>query len=69
MRLNEFYKNIHNTDVAIFPLYVRFVPQKGVYKVKVRWFNIVNPENVFDMNLTEEIQIKVEDMKNWKIYE
>jgi hypothetical protein len=43
-----------------------FIPEKKVYKVKVRWFNVVNPQNMFDMNVIETISIKNKDMQKWR---
>lgn len=59
----KLYKHIYGRDVAILITHRFFVAGKG-YKCKVRWFNIVNPRNQFDMGLPETIWIK--NMKEWK---
>lgn len=67
MRIHSTYKHENNTDVAILVLKRPFyIPEKREYKVKVEWINIVNPNNVFKMRLTETIRIKEVDMRKWK---
>lgn len=66
MRKGELYKHINGRDCAIMPLDIRY-STRGVYKVRVRWFNIVNKENIFDMNCIDKIEIKKEHIHNWKI--
>ena len=61
------YKHDNCTDMAIMPVENPFfITEKRGYKVKVRWFNVVKPENIFDMGVMETVFIKAEDMKNWK---
>jgi len=67
MRPFQLYKHENCTDVAMmFVKYPVFIPEKNGYKFKVRWFNIVNPRNVFDMNEPDTIFIKKEDLPKWK---
>lgn len=69
MRSFNLYKNTYNTDVAMYPVKVLYIPPKNGYIVKCRWFNIVNPENVFDLGVIDRCFIKKEDINNWKPYE
>jgi hypothetical protein len=60
------YKHKNCTDTAIMPIKnPLFIPEKRGYKVKVRWFNIVNPENIFDVDVLETIFISAEHMNDW----
>lgn len=70
MRAGNLYKHENNTDVALYPVRSPFyVPEKKIYKVKCRWFNIVNPLNVYDMGIVDNVVIKAEDIRKWKFYE
>lgn len=70
MRIMQLYKHKRNTDVAIMPTKPpRYSATRNVYKVRVHWFNIVNPRNVFNMNVPETIEIKAENMKDWEPYD
>jgi hypothetical protein len=67
MRKHFLYKHDNNTDVALMPLDI--AESGDVYKIKCRWFNIVNPKNVFDLGVVDSVEIKSQDLKKWKIYE
>lgn len=74
MKPFQLYKHQYCTDTAIMPVKpLRYSPDRKVYKARVRWFNIVNPKNVFDMHVppngTENIEIKEEDLKKWRPYD
>lgn len=70
MRIMNLYKHKNNTDVAIMPIKVPFfVKEKNGYKIRVKWFNIVNPKKIFDLFITETIFVKKSDISNWKYYE
>lgn len=57
------HKNCKDVAIAILRDHVL----NGVHHVKVRWFNVVNPGNIFDMGLpVEHLMIKDENMKDWK---
>lgn len=45
-----------------------FVKPNGDMKVKARWFNIVNPDNIYFID-NENILITKDQRKNWKLYE
>lgn len=47
------------------PIKIYFIPENQVYKLKIKWFNIVNKDNIFDLGCNEKVEIKQEDMKNW----
>lgn len=74
MKPFQLYKHKNCTDVALMPVKSpRYSTTRKVYKLKVRWFNIVNPKNVFDMNVgdngTDNVEIREEDLKNWRPYD
>lgn len=69
MRIFNLYKHENCTDVAILPIKIFYVFEKSGYKVKVRWFNIVNPDNIYDINFSETIFIKANDLKRWHLHE
>lgn len=61
-------KHIRNTDVAILVLKKYFIPQKDYYKVKVKWMNIVNPNNIFYIGVQETLIInRKKFLKEWEI--
>lgn len=63
------YKHIYNTDVAMCVLIKYFIPEHGSYKLKVIWFNIVNPNNVYSTGVRERLEIPREKFhKEWKVY-
>ncbi len=57
------YKHKFNTDVAFSEQYRYTDYNKKIIKLKVRWFNIVNPKNIYFID-NDYIQIKSEDWKN-----
>jgi hypothetical protein len=61
------YKHRSNTDVAMLPIMVR--DRGAQLMVRCRWFNIVNPKNRFDLGITDEVYIKLADLKNWRAYD
>lgn len=61
----KLYKNIHNEDVAIFPLQI--VPTANYLVVKVQWFNIACGTPFF-MGLKEAIRIENDKIKDWVEY-
>lgn len=70
MRQGYLYKHENCTDTALMPVKRPFfVPEKQIYKVRCRWFNIVNPNNVYDMGVVDNVVIKAEDIRRWKFYE
>ena len=64
MRLMELYKHKNGRDVAILPVDIRYSTRE-VYKVKVKWYNIVNPNNVYFIS-DGRIEIKKEHLFDWK---
>lgn len=58
----QLYKHKDTTDVAIMP--IAYLTGR---KIRVIWFNIVNPLNVQQVK-PDTIEIKHEDMKNWVPY-
>lgn len=65
--MNKIRKHVNCTDVAAEFLRVIKVPDG--YKVKLSWINIVNPDNVYRIGITEEVLITNEQMPNWKFYD
>lgn len=63
----KMYKHINNTDVALVPMKIYYVPEKRIYKLTVRWINIVLKRNI-DLGITQKIIIKADDMPNWRPY-
>lgn len=56
----KLYKHKRNTDVAMCIMKAFYVKSPGVktyYKPKVRWFSIVNPANIFDTGIQENLKI------------
>lgn len=63
----KLHKHIYGKDVAILKLnQFTSTKREGYIGHDVMWFNISNPKNHFYMGLTEEIWIKLKDIKNWK---
>lgn len=68
MRIGQLYKHVNNTDVALMPIKHPFkVPGKDRYKIKISWYNVVNPVNIFPCGVTETVTIRSEDIQNWKL--
>lgn len=62
----KLYKHVNNTEVAAE--FKRVIKVPTGRKIKVTWYNIVNPNNIYPCGITEEIFIKEDDIKNWKVY-
>ena len=63
------YKHVNCTDTAIAPImHPLFVSDKNGYEVTVVWFNVVNPDHIYELNIQETVFIKTEHMKNWEQY-
>lgn len=69
MRKHHKYKHVNNTDVAIEVVRFIYISEKLGYKVKVNWLNIVNRDNIYPCDVTEEIFIKKENIKDWIFYD
>ena len=64
------FKHVNNTDVAFEIIKSFFVPEKSLYKLKVRWYNIGICHAPFDMGITQRIEIRQQDWReSWKPYE
>ncbi len=64
-----FYRHRNNTDVAMQVVKSYWIPEKDGYKVKVYWWNIVNPSNQFKLFVHTNYEfVKREDVKNWDLY-
>lgn len=61
-------KHINNTDVAMMVLDKKYQPSNDTYRIRCRWLNIVNPRNVFDLGIIDNVVIKRDDMSNWEPY-
>lgn len=66
MKVNGLYKHDNNTDVAMMPLEINYVKPVNGYRVKLRWFNIVNKNHTFDMGCPDQVFIKQQDFHKWK---
>lgn len=62
------YKHISNTDVAATFLSKTYSTDMRAFIVKLIWFNIVNPKNIFKIE-NDTVVIDSNDFKNWKLYE
>jgi len=49
------YKHVNNTDVAIEVIKSFYVKEKSIWKLKVRWYNIVHRPT--SMGIVETIKI------------
>lgn len=62
------YKHKNCTDVAILVLSSFYVAERQTYKLKVRWMNIVNPNNIFDVGIQERLEIpRTKFNKEWEL--
>ena len=62
------YKHILNTDVAMKVVKSYYIPEKNGWKLRVIWLNVVNPSNVFPLNIQpDKVFLNREDLKNWKV--
>lgn len=60
------YKHINNTDVAFQVTSIGFTGYSQL--ISVRWFNIVNPENIQMIDTQHGISVLDEDSHNWIKY-
>lgn len=65
MKLNKLYKHKNNTDVALYPIDANYLGHTNYYLV--RWFNIVNPSNWFNMGVEDIARISPEEEKDWEV--
>lgn len=63
---NYLYKHINNTDVAFQVTSIGFTGYSQL--ISVRWFNIVNPENIQMIDTQHSISVLDEDSHNWIKY-
>lgn len=69
MRLGV-YKHVNNTDVAMKVVKSLYIPAKGGWKVRVLWLNIVNPKNIFLIDLKHETHfISRDKASGWENYD
>lgn len=62
-------KHPNNETVAIEILKLFFVPEKNIYKVKVRWWKIGTKNPPMCLNIIEKFEFTPEKLKEWKHYE
>lgn len=60
---NYLYKHINNTDVAFQVTLIGFNDYSQF--ISVRWFNIVNPDNIFLIDTQQGITVPDEDSHKW----
>jgi hypothetical protein len=61
-------KHVNNTDVAIEILKSFYVREKGLYKLKVRWWNIGRCHPPWSLGIVEKIEIPKHQMREWHAY-
>lgn len=63
MKANNYYKHVNNTDVAFVPSVV----MQGEKDLRVfgTWVNIVDPNNVYSIDV-DELIINLSDLKKWE---
>lgn len=61
-------KHRNNQDVAIEILKRFFVPEKQVWKLKVRWYRIYRNRPPMCMNIDQRITVARKDWAQWEIY-
>lgn len=70
MKIMGLYKHKNNTDVAMLVIKSFYVQEKNLYKLKVKWMNVVNPSNVFYTGVYENVEIPANVFhKNWELLE
>lgn len=62
------YKHKYGKDVVMMPVEMFTVVSRETIMLKCNWFNIVNPKNVFNMGKIDSIEIKLENLNDWKLY-
>jgi hypothetical protein len=66
----KLYKHKNNIDVAVQVVKSFYVKEKGLYKMKVNWWNIGVCHAPYDMRITERVQIQKHTWLNeWELYE
>jgi len=60
---NRLYKHKNNTDVAFVP--VNVLQGQSDLLVFGKWFNIVNPNNVYLID-SDQITINLSDLEKWE---
>lgn len=60
------YKHINNTDVAFQVTSIGFTGYSQL--ISVRWFNIVNPDNIYLIDTQHGIAVLDEHSHNWVRY-
>ena len=64
------FKHDKNTDVAMQVMKRFYISEDDTYKIKIRWWNIVNPANVFYTGVQETIRIdRKKFLKEWNKYD
>jgi 2-hydroxy-3-keto-5-methylthiopentenyl-1-phosphate phosphatase len=63
---NYLYKHINNTDVAFQVMSIGFTGYSQL--ISVRWFNIVNPDEIKFIDTQHSITVLDEDSHNWIKY-
>jgi len=68
----DFFKHVKWHDICMLPMKILYIPEKRGYKVRYMYFNInagkINKQEPHSMNFIDNLFIKAEDMKNWKVY-
>jgi len=60
------YKHVNNTDVALEVIKSFYVKEKSLWKLKVRWYNIVHRPT--SLGIVEKIQIPRDKWRDeWKL--
>lgn len=55
-----------NRDVAMRIVLAKGITSAKEIKLKVLWFNIVNPKNIFPLHPFDDVTIKISDLGNWE---
>lgn len=61
-------KHINNTDVAFETLKRFYVRETGVWKLKVRWWNVGKCHAPYDMHIEQKLTLTAGQMNDWKPY-
>jgi len=61
------YKHKNNTDVA-FDVIGGRLTNSAIQTIKVRWWNITNPENIFYIDTQETVSVPHEKSFDWLEY-
>ena len=60
------YKHINNTDIAFQVTSIGFTDSSQL--ISVKWFNIVNPNNIFMIDIQNGITVMDEQSHKWMRY-